>query len=317
MGSKTYFNWKNAHKSHKYVDYSAVAIFEEPSLSIAGLDSMELTVGIPPLPSTVTWSGLTITSALTGKTITVSGSGMSVSEGDVLYLKNVDHPIRDNKTLSLRASAPSRSSVKKFGNLFIGAVVDGALLLRSQGSQGSVPPLTFKEYSFIPIAAAEDGAVPPAAVAVVTSGNGSISAREFGGAAGDTVHDVVVPWEVPEDITAGEGIKFTVVGVLSDVTGITTENVSFKLSGYSVGNSDSISGTFGTEVEVNIPTTTYSQYDRFKSNQSSTVTVTSLVAGETAFLHFERDTADVSDNYLKPIGVAGIIIESTREPDQS
>ena len=63
---------------------------------------------------------------------------------------------------------------------------------------------------------------------------------------------------------------------------------------------------------MNIPSTTYVQYDRFKSEQSSVVNVIGLGAGEAAFLHFERDTADSSDDYAKPIGVYGIVLEWTR-----
>lgn len=309
MSKKAFFDWRNSYKSHQYVDYSAIAMFEGTSLSIAGLDSMELVTSIT--TTTLTWSGLTITSTITGKMITVSGSGMTVSDGDVLYLRNVEHPIKDDTTMTLQASSPRSSAAKKFGNLFIGAVVGGALVLRS-GSASSAATPTFKEHTFIPIEWAIDGSVPPDALATITSGNGSIRTRKFGGVGGVTVQDVVIPWEVPEDIVAGSGIKFTVVGVITEAAGITTENVSFKMSGYSGGNGDSINGTFGTEIEVNVPSTAYPQYDRFKSEQSDTVTVTDLAAGETAFLHFERDTADGSDSYLEPIGVYGVVLEWTR-----
>lgn len=313
MSKKAYFDWKNTYKSHKYVDYSAVAMFEGTSLAISGLDTMELTTVL--LVTTLGWSGLAITSTVTGKTITVSGSGMSVSDGDVLYLKNVEHPIRNNVTMSLQASNPGSSAVKKFGNLFIGAIVGGSLVLRSAGSGGYVTPapVTTVEQVFIPITLAEDGSVPPAIEEVITSGNGAIRVRKFGGVGGTIVHDVVFPWEVPTDLVAASGIKFTVVGVLTETTGINTENVSFKLSGYSKGNGESIGGAFGSEVEVNLPSVSYAQYDRFKSYQSTTITVLTLAAGDTAFLHFERDTADASDNYLQPIGVSGIIIEWTRQ----
>jgi hypothetical protein len=315
MTLKNFFDWRNSYKSHRYVDYSAIAMFEGSSLAIAGLDTMQLAVaGIPPA-TTLTWSGLTITSTLTGKTITVSGSGMAVNDGDILYLKNVDHPIENNVNMPLQASSPGNKAVRKFGNLFLGAVVNGSLVLRAAATSTSsaTPSYTFLERSFIPIEWAEDGSAPPDAIAPVTAGNGTIQAREFGGLSGSTVHDVVIPWEVPEDIVVASDIKFTVLGVVTSATYIkSNEDVSFKLSGYSVGSRDSISGTFGTEVEVNLPATGYAQYARFKSNQSRTVTITNLASGELVFLHLERDTADANDNYAQPIGVYGIVLEWTR-----
>jgi hypothetical protein len=231
-----------------------------------------------------------------------------------LYLENVTHPFKEDRSMPLKATSPTNRRVKKFGNLFIGAIVGGALVLRSAGSSGGGGSVTytFSEHAFIPIEWAEDGAAPPDAAEVITSGNGSVRVSKFGGGFGSIVHDVVIPWEVPEDIVTTDGIKFTVVGVITQATGITTENVSFKLSGYSVRNGNSINGTFGSEVEVNLPSAAYPQYDRFKSEQSTEVTVTNLDAGETAFLHFERDTADASDTYAQPIGVYGVVLEWTR-----
>ena len=107
MAKKPYFDWRKSYTSHKFIDYSAVAKFEGTCLAIAGLDSMEVVSVLLPVPSTtLTWSGLTITSTVTGKTITVTGSGMSVADGDVLYLKNVEHPILDNVSMPLRAAPP-------------------------------------------------------------------------------------------------------------------------------------------------------------------------------------------------------------------
>lgn len=168
-------------------------------------------------------------------------------------------------------------------------------------------------YTYIPIEWCHDGAVPPAIALEVASGSGTVMAREFGGAAGGTVQDVVCPWEVPEDIVASSGIKFAVTGIITNATGPTTVGVSFKLSGYSIGDNDPLSGTFGAEVESARSGVTMVQYDRLQSTDySAVVTVTDLAAGEEALLHFERDTAAAADTYVKPIGVTGIRIKYER-----
>jgi hypothetical protein len=164
-------------------------------------------------------------------------------------------------------------------------------------------------YDFIPIEWCHDGSVPPDAVAEVVSGNGKIQARDFGGAAGATVQDVVCPWEVPDNIVAASGIKYKTLAVITDATGPSTQGLSFKLSGYSVGYNDPINAGFGDEVETSRAGATLIQYDRFDTAYSTAVTVTNLAAGELAMLHFERDTADATDTYLKPIGVTGIRIQ--------
>ena len=131
---KTYFKWDGSHKEHKFIDYSAIAMFEGTSLSITGLDTMELVTAIT---TTLSWSGVVITSSITGKSITITGSGMNVSDGDILFLENVEYPIIEDVSMALKAAAPSSRKVKKFGNLFLGAVVDGSLSLRSAGSGGT------------------------------------------------------------------------------------------------------------------------------------------------------------------------------------
>ena len=88
------------------------------------------------------------------------------------------------------------------------------------------------------------------------------------------------------------------------------------MSGYSVGDNDSISGTFGTEIEIADTGLTAVQNDLIISPESSTVTVTNLAAGETAFLHFERDAVDPTDTYTQDVGVATIIIRYVRDAGQ-
>lgn len=164
-------------------------------------------------------------------------------------------------------------------------------------------------YDYLPIEWAQDGAVAPDAAAEIADGTGAVMARDFGGAAGATVQDVVYAWEVPDNIDVSKGIKFKVFTVITDGAGPSAEGISFKLSGYSVGDNDPIDGAFGTEIEANKTGQTAIQYDRLEVAYSGVVTVTNLAAGELAMLHFERDTADGNDTYEKPIGVTGIMIK--------
>jgi hypothetical protein len=167
----------------------------------------------------------------------------------------------------------------------------------------------FAGYDFIPIEWCHDGAVAPAPAGEVDSGNGTVMAREFGGAAGGVVHDVVCPWEVPDDIVAGSGIKFKVSAVVTDAAGPANQGLSFKLSGYSIGDNDPIGAAFGTEIEVTKTALTAAQFDRLQTSYSTAVTVTALAVGELAMVHFERDTAAAADDYLKPVGVTGIVVK--------
>lgn len=171
------------------------------------------------------------------------------------------------------------------------------------------------ENTTIDIGYAQDGSAPPAIEDVVTQTNGSIRARIF---SHSSVQDVVIPWRVPDDIYASSGIKFKVHGIITSSTAPAAgEGVSFKLSGYSRGTGDSLTGTFGTEVEANITDLdavgVNAQYDLFSTAYSGTVTITDLAVGELVMLHFERDTADSDDDYAQDVGVIGITIQWTRQ----
>jgi hypothetical protein len=165
------------------------------------------------------------------------------------------------------------------------------------------------DYIFIPIDQAEDGTSPPDALAVITDTNGKISARTF---AGDAVEDVLIPWIVPEDIDVNTGLFFKVRCIVTNGTGPSSEGVSFKLSGYARGTGDSLTGTFGDEVESNKTGMTYAQYILFETDLSEKVIITDLAAGETVILHLKRDTDDSDDDYAQVIGVIGISIKIKR-----
>lgn len=170
--------------------------------------------------------------------------------------------------------------------------------------------ISIKDYEFLPIEWAINGSASPAAASLVTNSSGKTMVRDF---ASDATEDVVFNWEVPPDIDTTAGIKFWVVGVITDATGPSSEGVNFELSGYSVGDNDDIDGTFGTLQDSDISSGTYAQYDRFKSAKSSTITITNLAAEELAMLKFQRDHDDAGDDYGQDIGVSGIWIEYTKD----
>jgi len=170
----------------------------------------------------------------------------------------------------------------------------------------SVGPVTIrKTYSFIPVRDWLNGSSPPDSASNYTSGNGAISARTF---ANDSSEDLVYGWEVPTNIIASSGIKFIVKCLVTNATGPSNEEVEFKLSGYSIGDGDSLNGTFGDEIASNETGMTHAQYDIFMTPLSNTVTVTDLVAGETVMLKLYRDH-DGNDDYGQKVGVIGVLIE--------
>ena len=174
--------------------------------------------------------------------------------------------------------------------------------------------LKTKEKSiFIPIEWAEDGSTAPAATVLISNGNGSIRVRKFDGVT--QTEDVVFPWQVPNDIVVGEGIKYQVVNVVTEATGPSAEEIAFDLAGYCSGSGDGIGGTFGTRVESASGSITEVQYDLVYTSKSNKVTVTDLAAGELAQLRLERDHDDTNDTYGQDIGVAGIIIYYTSKPE--
>jgi hypothetical protein len=230
---------------------------------------------------------------------------------EALYLHQVD----DDVTFVKFEGTTAADETKSISSVN-GATAD---MLRVEVDDGSaadrwVPAfasatLGFKSYDFIPIEWAQDGASPPAVAETVTSGNGSVNVRKF---SGSSVEDVTIPWIVPNDIVVANGIKFNVIAYVTEGTGPSSEGVSFKLKGYSIGHGDALNGAFGTAVESNKTGMTEVQYNQITTDQSGTVTVTDMAGGEVAMLNLYRDTADADDTYVQDVGVVGIEIEYTK-----
>jgi hypothetical protein len=159
---------------------------------------------------------------------------------------------------------------------------------------------------FIPAADFLDGSSAPDAIETITSGNGKVRIRKF---AGDSSQDVIIPWEVPANLAPSYKVKFWVVGIITEATAPSSEGISFKLAGYSIGDDDPLDGTFGTEIESKKTGMSHAQNDRFKTDKSNDVTITDLDAGEMAMLKLYRDHDDADDTYVQKIGVSGVVIE--------
>jgi hypothetical protein len=165
---------------------------------------------------------------------------------------------------------------------------------------------------FIPIASMLDGNSPPAAASTVAPGGagatGRVSVRDFDAA---SVETLVFPWEVPSDWN-GE-LYYQVVGWITSATApIANEGVAFSLAGFSLGQGDAINGAFGAAVMSKIADLggagVNAQYDRFITALSAAVTVTDILARETAMIRVQREVGEVEDDYAQDVGVAGVVL---------
>ena len=154
----------------------------------------------------------------------------------------------------------------------------------------------------IPIEWPEDSADPPDEAELLTSGSGNVRIRTFNSGSSEAVS---FTWPVPSNIIVDQGVEYRVSGFISAATGPSDEEIEFKLSGYCIGNDDSLSGTLGTEVASNQTAMTMDQYDRYETPWSSTVTITNLAQDELAVFELYRDH-DGNDDYDQLIGVYGL-----------
>lgn len=171
-----------------------------------------------------------------------------------------------------------------------------------------------EETVFVPASHMIAGATSPSSANVtIASSLGKVVGHKFSGSADQ---DVVIPWWIPEDVLAADGLKFRVEGIVTAATGLASSAVVFGLSGFAIDDDETASGTLGTQVTVTKTgggVGTFAQYDRVVSAQSSQVTVTNFAAGKLAFLRLIRlASSDAADNYTQQIGVHGIRLTYTR-----
>lgn len=240
----------------------------------------------------VIYGAVGLTGGTEGKLDAIDGAILVDADVALVNLSGVFYPYVLDADLNLAESSPER------------IVPDS-----NPGTKVWIPmSLAHKESIYFPIAYAEDGPAPPAVKSSLTSTN-TVSIRNFDGASNE---NVLIPWQVPYDLT-GTTITFRVLCFVSNATApANTEVIAFSLEGTSIENSELLSKAFGVAVTSSITCAAgYAQYDRVATAYSAAVTVTDLVAGETAILKLTR-LAATTDTYAQDIGVQGLEIKYSR-----
>lgn len=311
MANKNFFmEWvKPIERWRKYEDYGLFSTLEVAHLIIAGAEGItfvpETLIPIP-TPSELSVPALRIISPVGKGIINTNPLSTELNDGQAIYIENVEFPIRGSTTRDLTVGSLSQRRDRRTDRIFLGVRIGDSVYFRVQMGS-SVSGIRIKETDFVPIEWGINTTTPPNASETYTDGDGSVQIRKF---SGTTAQSLRIPWEVPEDIDVDEGVKFRVVGFITDSAFF--HGASFKLNGYSIGDGDQLGGTPGSTQEL-VLSGTYSIDDRFDTGWSSPITINDLERGELAMLTFERDTADASDTYTDSLGVYGIKIEYTRE----
>jgi len=166
----------------------------------------------------------------------------------------------------------------------------------------------FVETCPIPISYMTDGASPPDALETITSNTKSVDVRTF---AADSDEDLAFTWEAPPDLDVTAGIKFRVICWVYNATGPSAESWQFEMQGFSLGDGDSLDGTYGTAQTSNSGSRTDAQYDRVATAWSSAMTsthITDLTAGETIHFKLYRDEDD-NDDYGQVVGASLVMLK--------
>lgn len=295
-----YLDWKVAQKKQYYADAAFLSIIEDSNLIIQGLDTMKLTLN-PITGDTVSWGPLSLTSALTGKTLSVAAGSSSILDGDILYLRGIKHPI-ENQNLQLYVGRSGSRDVKKFGNLFL-AVRKGATLLMRPVAKTSGERLRIAGDWYIPIAEATDGVAAPSALTTYVSGNARMYVRSFPNLS-TSVH---FSWSAPKDLDATKPVQMCWYGIL--YLGATVGTiVTFNFSAYAVDDAGLMDQSFGA--------TAASSSTGNHANQTKIVgalvdvAIPNLAAGRTVHIKLERDA---NDTYPSAVHIYGVKILYQRE----
>ncbi len=299
---KTYLDWEALGRSRKWLDYGLLCMYESAAIIVRGAT----TFVFEPLSGVLSWDGFEIVSPVSGALITISSGSISANDGDIIFIRNIEHPFETAvKTLSV--GAPLDVLTRKPTNLFLGTINGGAVYV-FPSSEGPATPLSFLEQAFVTVESGQDGGTPPAVLETVTNGNGTVRIRKFSNLANN---NLVFPWEVPTDIV-GNTVNVGIAGIFSDAA-MTAAGMYFTLKGYSVGNNDALGGSWGSEVALS-PAGTYAQYDRLETVFSEAVPLANLDTKKLIMLHVERQPGHASDTYNSAFGIYGIKLQWTRKP---
>ena len=250
------------------------------------------------LLSATKWDDIVVNSAkVTNATHTgeVTGSGVLIIADDIIEAANIADGDHGAFTYTANVATLNANSVDS--NQYV------------DNSINAVHISDFYGYSEIPISYMEGGISEPG---ILDSGTRKPYAyRDFDSTADE---DLIFTWLVPQDLS-GTTIQFRVYYLITDATGPTvTEGVAFGLSGVSIGDNDPTNATKGTVVVVTDDTLDAAQWDGMITGWSGDVTVTDLLAGETAEMAFIRDVSDTVDDYPKDIGPYFLVIRYVKNP---
>jgi len=296
-------DWESIGRSRKWLDYGLLCMYESSAMILVGAEDFELDT----FTNTLTWPSFAIYSPISGKAISVAGGSTGIGDGDVIYIRNVEHPFK-NESKTLTTGDPNSKDTRRPTNLFLGLRDGSGIYLFPSGGGTGVPPPRFKEEEHVYIVDCLDGAAPPTVVTTFATGNAKVQIRKFSSA---SPTNVLVPWEVPEDLDASARVRFRFMGLLSDA-GMSGQGVVFGLKGYSIGDNDPVSLSWGSEVTVSA-SGSGSIGTRITSAFSNLVTIDNLAPGEMAMLNFERKAGHIGDTYGNDFAITGFKLQWTRE----
>ncbi len=253
----------------------------------------------------ISWSeNIMLISPKLGSVIIVSAGSLELADGEIMVVEVSSRPFTGIAMLT--PSAVSSIAVDDHNTIPICIRAGDEVLFQSRF-------VAVEETVFIPVDEGLDNTDPPAAAEMVIDGNGVLRVRKFIGVADERL---TFSWTAPPDLVAATGVRFNVEGVLTEVIVPDSEEVSFKIGGYSIGDGDPLDNTISDLISSEKtfgPEVTNLQYNVFVTAPSEKVTVTDIAAGEKVMLRLTRDTSD-PNNYTQDVGVTGVRLTYFRRP---
>jgi hypothetical protein len=297
-----YLDWKAAQQRHYFDDFVFLAQIEDTCLVLTGVDTLRMTLN-PILGDTLRWGVLKLVSTLTGKVVTVASGSSAIRDGDVIYVRDVKHPI-ENQTVSLHVERAGSRDVKKFGNIFLGTRVGTALMMRPAGKvTGDIVRLDGDAY--LPISEAENGGAAPGALTSYVDGDARVRVRLFVRASGDTVH---YTWETPKDLNVLEPVTARWYGIVTGSEILVTESTRFGLSGFVTTDAGDLDGTFGATA-YSVSSGAHALGTRIMGSLV-TLDLSNLGPNRLVQLRLQRDTGDA---YVGSVYIYGVKLYYKRE----
>ena len=179
-------------------------------------------------------------------------------------------------------------------------------LLKNASSVNPGHKHTQSQTALLPVEWSEDGVSPPSAAEPLTINSRTVRIRKFQGTTLD--QDCTFAWQAPLNFS-GTTIKARIIFFISEATGPSAEGVVFTISCFSLGDGDSLDGTYGTAIISEKTGITASQYYREATAWSADIST--LIAGETIIFNVARTQSHVDDTYGQSVGVFALELKYT------